>query len=309
MLEVACEWLNQTGITIDENPKYTMSNMTSSRQFALKATMWMDIVSSITLMRPPKFLMLYRRLFGSGGNFWAGQGHDASYELRMDNLAGCPDDVVLGIAEVSALAHWKAQERQNGCLSLRELIRRGDAIEQQLRTHTEPESFVEVDQAPMHPSLPGTNIDYTGAQSLSAMSSPQSVDTIQFPSEEMRRVVAGLFRETAILYLHTVLSDPIPGVPEITASVDTITKLFSRLPPSEVDRSLVFSLCLTGCMTDNRARRELVKGRLQAQDENLGNILQARALMETVWRRRDVGGGAVDWREIMNNDGLNLLLL
>jgi hypothetical protein len=99
------------------------------------------------------------------------------------------------------------------------------------------------------------------------------------------------------------------GVPEITSSVDAIIKLFSRLPPSEVDRSLVFPLCLAGCMTDNRARRELVKSRLQGQDENLGNILQARALMETVWRRRDVSGGAVDWREIMHNDGLNLLLL
>jgi len=39
MLEVACEWLNQTGITVGDDPKYTMSNMTSSRQFALKATM------------------------------------------------------------------------------------------------------------------------------------------------------------------------------------------------------------------------------------------------------------------------------
>src|ERR1700720_1422498 len=39
VLEVACEWLNQTGMTVDDNPKYTMSNMTSTRQFALKATM------------------------------------------------------------------------------------------------------------------------------------------------------------------------------------------------------------------------------------------------------------------------------
>src|ERR1700732_3722862 len=39
MLEVACEWLSQTGITVDEDPKYAMSNMTSARQFALKATM------------------------------------------------------------------------------------------------------------------------------------------------------------------------------------------------------------------------------------------------------------------------------
>jgi hypothetical protein len=101
----------------------------------------------------------------------------------------------------------------------------------------------------------------------------------------------------------------IVGVPEITSSVDGIIKLFGRLPPSELDRSLVFPLCITGCMTDNRARRDLLKGRLQAQDENLGNILQARALMEAVWRRRDVGGGAVDWRKIMHDDSLNLLLV
>jgi C6 transcription factor Pro1 len=88
-----------------------------------------------------------------------------------------------------------------------------------------------------------------------------------------------------------------------------MVKLLTRLPPSEVDRSLVFPLCLAGCMTDNRARRELMKGRLQAQDENIGNILQARALMEAVWRRRDGGGSIVDWREMLRNDGLNLLLL
>jgi C6 transcription factor Pro1 len=91
--------------------------------------------------------------------------------------------------------------------------------------------------------------------------------------------------------------------------VDAIVKLLSRLPPSEVDRSLVFPLCLAGCMTDNRARRELMKGRLQAQDENIGNILQARALMEAVWRQRDGSGGIVDWREMLRDDGLNLLLL
>lgn len=56
-------------------------------------------------------------------------------------------------------------------------------------------------------------------------------------------------------------------------------------------------------MTDNRARRELMKGRLQAQDENIGNILQARALMEAVWRQRDGGGGIVDWREMLREIG------
>lgn len=99
------------------------------------------------------------------------------------------------------------------------------------------------------------------------------------------------------------------GVPEIIASVDTIINLFTQLPPSEVDRSLVFPLCLAGCLTNDQDRRNFLKRRLQIQDENIGNVLQARGLMEGVWRRRDVAGGAVDWREVMVNDGFNILLV
>jgi len=266
-------------------------------------------------MRPPRYLAMYRRLFNSVGGYWncPGPNPDDGYDLRMDSLTGCPDEVMLGIAEVSALAHWKAQEQQNGSLSMRELVRRGDAIERQLRAHTGPEFFAGIDQAPLHPSLPGAaGVDYNIAPTRhTSMSSPQNAThtTIPFPSEDMRRVVAGIFREAVILYLHTVLSDPIPGVPEIGSSVDAVIQLFNQLPSSEVDRSLVFPLCLAGCLTDDRTRRDLVKARLQAQDENIGNILQVRGLMEAVWRRRDFNGGAVDWREILRNDGLNVLLV
>jgi hypothetical protein len=315
MLEVACDWLGQSGITVNENPKYMLSTMTSAETFALKTTMWYDIVSSVTLMRPPRYLALYRRLFGSVSAYWpcSGQNSDDVYDLRMDSLAGCPDEVMLGIAEVSALAHWKAQEQQNGSLSMRELIRRGDVIEQQLRAHTGPDLFTDIDQAPLHPSLPGAaGVDYNAVSPTmhASLTSPPSSHTIvPFPTEDMRRLVAGIFREAVILYLHMVLSEPVPGVPEISSSVDTIIQLFSQLPSSEVDRSLVLPLCLAGCLTNDRPRRDLVKARLQAQDENIGNILQVRGLMEAVWRQRDFSGGAVEWRDIMRNDGLNVLLI
>lgn len=39
VLDVSCEWLSQTGLTMAEDPKFTMSNMTSSQQFILKTTM------------------------------------------------------------------------------------------------------------------------------------------------------------------------------------------------------------------------------------------------------------------------------
>lgn len=39
MLEVACEWLSQTGIHEDQNPKLTLMNMSPAARFAAKATM------------------------------------------------------------------------------------------------------------------------------------------------------------------------------------------------------------------------------------------------------------------------------
>jgi hypothetical protein len=62
-------------------------------------------------------------------------------------------------------------------------------------------------------------------------------------------------------------------------------------------------------MTDDSSWRELFKGRLQALDESLGNLLRTRLLMEAVWQKRDVSGVTVDWRETMRDRGLNLLLV
>jgi hypothetical protein len=40
---------------------------------------------------------------------------------------------------------------------------------------------------------------------------PASNGASQFANEDIRRIVRDIFHETAVLYLHTVLSDPNPG--------------------------------------------------------------------------------------------------
>jgi len=189
----------------------------------------------------------------------------------MDLLSGCPDEAMLAIAEVSALAHWKTSQLCNGSLSYPELIRRGTAIEQQLRHYP-------------------------------------SNDTTQ-PTQEDRSLAASIFREAAHLYLHTILSNSMPGVPEISASVGNILHLLAQLPPSDMDRSLVFPICFAGCMTDDSTRRDFLKGRIRGLNESYGNLLQTRRLMEVVWQKRDVGGKEVDVRETLREQGLNLLLI
>ncbi len=60
----------------------------------------------------------YRRLFRGGHAQWA-----AAQALRMDGLMGCPDEVMLAIAEVANLAYWKSNCIRAGRLSIRELVR------------------------------------------------------------------------------------------------------------------------------------------------------------------------------------------
>ena len=221
--------------------------------------------------------------------------------LRMDLLSGCPDEAMLAIAEVSALAQWKTSQLHNGSLSYPELIRRGTAIEQQLRQFPSNDHDAR---------LQGTN---------NAMQ----------PTQEDRSLAASIFREAALLFLHTVLSNSMPGkslhhktsrwlietfllldVPEISASVGNIVHLLAQLPPSDIDRSLVFPICFAGSMTDDSTRRDFFKGRLRGLNENFGNLLQIRRLMEVVWQKRDLGGKEVDIRETLREQqGLNLLLI
>jgi len=215
----------------------------------------------------------------------------------MDLLTGCPDEAMLAIAEIAALAHWKASEQRSGSLSFRELIRRGDDIEQRLRRHqADPQNFSDMDQAPLHPNLAQTSTVTEPGMS-------------PFPSDEMRRQVADIFREAAVLYLHTVLSSSNPGVAEISECVEVMVRMLDQLPSSDVDRALVFPICLAGSMTNDSSRRDFCKGRLQVLDGSIGNLMQTRLVMEAIWQKRDVSGAAVELRDTVRERGLNILLV
>jgi hypothetical protein len=126
--------------------------------------------------------------------------------LDMGSLTGCPDACMLAIAEVSALGNWKAAEQRKASLSVPELIRRGLDIEQRLRQHfTEPQAFT---SATLHPKIPQEG-------GLGA-------------SDDVRRLFARIFFESALLYLHTTLSGTNPSKPWLY--LDAI----QYLPPNQM---------------------------------------------------------------------------
>jgi hypothetical protein len=282
----------------------------------------MDIFSSISLGKSPRFLKLYRRLLQPNTSFFPGTNNG----LQLENIMGCSDNIMLCLAEIADLACWKATQQTAGCLSTPELVRRGLVIEKDLRREGQAYSkLMRPDPGSMWGSVPPSatmpaaeiptpSMDLpTGGlrlgQPLSPPSSPPLPNAV-LDGEELRRLVSDIFREAAILYLHTELSELRPHVPEIKRAVADTVAALKKLPCSEYDRSLVFPLALAGCATDEPEMRDYVRCRIQQLSSAVGNCATAGELIEYVWQRRDANPGfVIGWREAMAEIQMTILLV
>ncbi|KAH7341496.1 fungal-specific transcription factor domain-containing protein [Rhizoctonia solani] len=295
-LQIAGDWYEQSNLANEENPMKALMDMNDNAKHASKTTMWMDIFSSISLCKSPRFLTLYRRLLQPN---WYPTGQRSG--LQLENIMGCADGIMLCLAEIADLACWKAQQQANGCLSMPELVRRGLVIEKDLRR--EGHSLYRQQQengmwgsVPPRASVPSVNLDLPNGPRLDG--------------NELRRLVSDIFREAAILFLHTELSDLRPQVAEIKRAVKDTVEALKKLPCSEYDRSLVFPLALVGCATDEPDMREYVRCRIKQLSSAVGNCATAGELIEHVWARRDKAPGIVlGWREAMQEIGMTILLV
>ena len=286
--------------------------------------MWMDIFSSISLCKSPRFLKLYRRLLQPNTSFFPGP---TGQGLQLENVMGCADGIMLCLAEIADLACWKAEQESKGCLSMPELVRRGLIIEKDLRREAHSLGKNRADASVWGSIPPNPNANVVGdmlstgipnmdpppgmrlGQSISPPSSPPLPSQV-LNGEELRRLVSDIFREAAILYLHTELSGLRPQVTEIKRAVTDTINALAKLPCSEYDRSLVFPLALAGCATDDLEIRDYVRCRIKQLSSAVGNCATAGELIEYVWNRRDSNPGfSIGWREAMEEIGMTILLV
>jgi len=252
----------------------------------------------------------------------------------METTMGCPDDVLLAIAETANLAHWKEQQKQKGSLNYLELARRGEEIEKALRAgeriHAEEEahqrrledqraevtrriSYSNPAPAASCSSSAGSSAGSPGMRSPSSSprmshslpSRPEGLDDLEVQSRAGR-----VFRAGTHLYLSSVVSDCKPRAPGISAAVNDVMTAVQNLPCSDVDKSLVFPLCIAGCLSATRDQKDFFRGRLSPHHA-VGNCQRAVGLIDAVWAKRGAvaDGVVVDWRETMEELGVRLLLV
>ncbi|EPQ54325.1 hypothetical protein GLOTRDRAFT_78300 [Gloeophyllum trabeum ATCC 11539] len=289
-LDVARNWAKQ--ILEDQRfggPERVLKNCSPGTRFILKTTMWFDVLASITEIRCPHLIGVYRELYAR----WGDSGEDDP-DLSMVKPMGCDNQTFLALAETSYLAWWKESQQKQNRLSVIELIEQGRDIEKRLK--------------PQGAAFVGT---------------ASAVD-------DRHRLTCNIFRASARLYLHSILSGDYPNCPEISNAVDETVQCLKAIPPDgnllrSIVRSVVFSICICGCLTDDRAHREYLLDRLREQERvsEIGNCSTVKSVMQIVWDRRDAmnrydGGRSgskwqqqypINWREVMHENNQGLLLL
>jgi hypothetical protein len=255
----------------------------------------------------------------------------------METTMGCPDDVLLAIAETANLAHWKEEQKQKTSFNYRELTRRGEVIEKALRTgeriHGEEEAhqrMLEDQRVEVTRRITSCNPAVTAALAASSSSSvassgssgvrspsssprmghslplrPEGLDVLEVQSRAGR-----VFRAGAHLYLASVVLDCKPRAPEISAAINNVMTAVENLPRSDVDKSLVFPLCIAGCLSATPEQKNVFRERLSPH-HTVGNCQRAVEVIDAVWTKRQAvaDGIAVDWRQTMAELGFRLLLV
>lgn len=308
------------------DPRDVLKRCSETTRFIIKTTIWFDVLASVTTQGVPCFMQTYRDLFDDAR---AHIDDDPNPELSMLPVMGCENKVVLAIAEISELADWKAMKERRGELSLVELVKRGKQILKKRLMDESPSSApASLPTEYQHMETFGIGMRGLGLGGLPYANGiypprrqqPQqhTVGTAESEAEvnQRRKLTNDIFRASAKIYLHTVISGDFPACPDIVESVRETIDCLRRVPRDRfsvhrgVVRSVVFGICLSGCLTDNPNHKTFLTELLESQSgESVGNIAEVKKLMQEVWERRQNRQGPVNWREVMKEGSKGLLLL
>lgn len=282
-LQVACRYSDSVLFHPQyQGPQDALMRCSTTTRFIIKTSMWFDVLASATRVEIPYFYDLYHNLFSPETARIEDPSTDLPEQLSMLSVMGCENHIVWALAEISNLACWKEAQKRHGALSMVDLVRRGSHIEQFL--------------------MPGKDT----ASRVANYFDPDE-------KHENRILTSEVFRASARVYLHSVLSGDYPSCREIADGVQDTIRCLERVPERgsrSVVRSVVFSICICGCLTDIPWQREFLLERLDAQGtrESVGNCIEVKKLMSKVWENRAMHNyDSLTWRDVMRSTEMLLV--
>ena len=283
----------------------------------VKTAIWFDVLASVTTIQSPLLLDVVRSLFeprrsgpaelsnttfvlmdklgGNNGNSTPPSEGESEEKLSMMSPMGCENKVVWAFAEISALAQLKWQLKEQGKLSIQNLVLQSNKIEKELEARYIPVKDIS---------------DYSDVMSYS------------------RYLVSNIFRTSALLYLHAVVNGGYPQVNQISLAVDEVMRWIRYIPwkPKEqtekqihrtVIRSTVFAFYITGALTDDeKYRKTIIDHLVQEVGAVMGSCRATLEILDEIWSERRSGRSGLQctdevlWREkLTRRPGESILLV
>lgn len=168
--------------------------------------------------------------------------------VKMHEIMGCRNWVLVSIIDAIALKSWRSEAQSNRCLSIRELVQRSEAIE--------------------------NNLNH-GLQRLEA-------HPVQ--SEAVDKVTR-IYALAALTYLHTIVDGCNPSLPGIRDSVRKTMALLTARETKSILAHLVWPICITALMADN-VEQQTIKDLLSDFGAENQESPLLRALKE-MWRQSE----------------------
>ncbi|KAF2735557.1 hypothetical protein EJ04DRAFT_491413 [Polyplosphaeria fusca] len=232
-------------------PKYQLSNThyfwttdQSGFRFFAALLVFMDVLASTALEREPLLLQFHEDILS---NIDDGSLQYNVDKERLSIMVGCQNWVLNALGKASALAVWKKATKAKACLSMTELVRRAQDIEDTL-----------------------TN----------------GITSLEFNSSRPPELPSTVWAYAAKIYLAVIVSGWQPSNHDIRHSVSRVLQLLKAVTSPPQLRTLAWPFCVAGCLAITIEDRRGFTGLFMSftKAEALGALTEAHHIMENVWR-------------------------
>jgi hypothetical protein len=254
---------------------HTILNISTALSFFASTSLWYDIFSCATTGSIPFDL----------------RGTEIEKYIDFKTVMGCENWVMFAIRDIASLAHWKNSIKVTGRLSMQELINRANSIETRLYEGLE-ESLKDV-------------------QRLKENFSIEDGGLFRYDHTYINTCVTRVYICSAFVYLHVTTSGAFPKLVKIRQSVARAIEAFKGLPDTQLLNSLIWPLCISGCMSSDEDKHFFRGLSRSANPTNSAyGAAKAHMIFEECWRLRGIepDSGKVDWRTAMSSLGFEILL-
>ncbi|KAL7947142.1 fungal-specific transcription factor domain-containing protein [Trichoderma barbatum] len=191
-------------------------------------------------------------------------------------VMGCQNWIMALIGDLAHLGQWKVNSIKVGLLSTRELAMKGQEIESALEN-----------------GLAHLNLNKNGL-------TDREINVFW---------VSRMFALAALVLLHTIVSGPLPKLPEIQSAVSRIIATLGTRPKSCPVNGIVWAMCIAGSMAEPAVQQSFENCMKEMLDDHgrFGNCSTVLRIMRKCWGLQK--HGVADCRAAMSEMGICALLI